>query len=336
MPARNAKDRLRAEPGSLPLEPREVPAGVIGLGLMGTSIIACLLAAGHPVVAVTRSLRKHRNTRRQVRSFLAGMVREGFLKESPTRIMPRFKVSEDFGDLREARLVIESIIENLAVKREVIAKTEAVVSPETVIGSNTSSLPITQLQAEARHPERILGIHWGEPAHVLRFLEIICGQATRLELAEWVAALARRWGKEPSLVRRDIRGFITNRIMYAMLREAFYLVREGYATIADVDRSFRNDYGFWATLAGPFRYMDLTGIPAYQAVMEGLFPELNCDTQVPALMREVVSSGARGIENAQGFYKYTPRQAKRWKRAFLEFSYEIRKLAAKYPEGFAD
>ena len=120
--------------------------------------------------------------------------------------------------------------------------------------------------------------------------------------------------------------------MYAMLREAFYLVEAGYATIADVDRSLRNDYGYWITFAGPFRFMDLTGIPAYAAVMKDLLPELNCSTEVPRLMRKVVQSGARGVSNAKGFYRYTPAQAKRWEKLFLEFSHEIRELAGKYPE----
>jgi 3-hydroxybutyryl-CoA dehydrogenase len=144
--------------------------------------------------------------------------------------------------------------------------------------------------------------------------------------------LARGWGKEPSLLRRDIRGFITNRIMYAMLREAFYLVESGYATIADVDRSLRNDLGYWITFAGPFRFMDLTGIPAYESVMQDLLPELCNEVRVPSLMKQVAASGARGVSNAKGFYSYTPAEAKRWERRFLKFTYEIRALAQKYPE----
>jgi 3-hydroxybutyryl-CoA dehydrogenase len=209
---------------------------------------------------------------------------------------------------------------------------EAVVSPEALIGSNTSALPVTELQRGAQHRERILGIHWAEPAHITRFMEIICGDQTRLECGERALQLAERWKKEPTLVRRDVRGFITNRIMYAMLREAFHLVEAGYATVEDVDRSCRNDYGVWITLAGPFRYMDLTGIPAYMAVMRDLLPDLDCSKEIPKLMRETVESGARGVQNAKGFYKYTPAEAQRWEKKFLKFSYDIRALAQKYHE----
>ncbi len=309
-----------------------ISAGVVGLGLMGTSIIACLLASGHTVVGVTRTLARHPHVAEDVLALLCQMVEEGILQSDPEQLIKRLSLSEDFKALSDCGLVVESIIENLETKKEALSRIEEAVHPGTLIGSNTSAIPVTILQAGTQHPERILGIHWAEPAHVTRFMEIICGQETRIDLAEKVVALARGWGKEPSLLRRDIRGFISNRIMYAMLREAFHLVESGYATIEDVDRSLRNDLGYWITFAGVFRFMDLTGIPAYAAVMKDLFPELNCDTKAPSLIEKLVQEGARGVSNAKGFYSYTPEEARRWEELFLEFTYEIRKLAAKYPE----
>ena len=316
--------------------PGETPAGLVGVGLMGTSIAACLLIAGHTVAAVEVDARKRRRARSAVLALIEGAKSEKLLKDDPSKVIKRLAVSGDYSALAGSRIVIESTLEDLPTKRQVIGKVEQTVEPETIIGSNTSAIPITKLQKGARHPERILGIHWGEPAHVLRFMEIICGKNTLPIYAERAMTLARCWGKEPSLVRRDIRGFITNRVMYAMLREAFHLVESGYATIADVDRSLRNDYGYWMTFAGPFRYMDLTGVPAYAAVMRGLFPELDCGKKVPRLMKKLVKSGARGVANAKGFYRYTPAQARRWEELFLKFSYEIRALAQKYPEDVGD
>ena len=327
----SAKTKRTASRASIRLEKAaDMPIGVVGLGLMGNSIIACLLAAGHPVVGVTRSLSKRRNTRRHLQSILRQMKREKLLSYDPAQVLKKLRITEDFADLRECQVVIETVLEDLQVKYEVFRKIEAIVSPETIIGSNTSALPVTLLQKGAGHPERFMGIHWGEPAHVLRFMEIICGDQTDLRFVERARALAERWGKEPSVVRRDVRGFLTNRCMYAMLREAFYLVESGYATIEDVDRSLRNDYGYWITLAGPFRFMDLTGVPAYMRVMEHLLPDLCCTKEVPKLMREVVDSGALGVANAKGFYKYTPQEARRWEKRFLRFTYDIRALAQKY------
>jgi 3-hydroxybutyryl-CoA dehydrogenase len=330
----SVKTKRKASRASIRLEKAaDMPVGVVGLGLMGNSIIACLLAAGHPVVGVTRSLSKRRNTRRHLQSILRQMKRQRLLSLDPAEVLTKLRITEDFADLRECQVVIETVLEDLQVKYEVFRKIEAAVSPETIIGSNTSALPVTLLQKGASHPERFMGIHWGEPAHVLRFMEIICGDQTDLHLVERAKALAERWGKEPSVVRRDVRGFLTNRCMYAMLREAFYLVEQGYATIEDVDRSLRNDYGYWITLAGPFRFMDLTGIPAYMRVMEHLLPDLCCTKEVPKLMRKVVDSGALGVANARGFYKYTPQEARRWQKRFLRFTYDIRALAQKYPKG---
>jgi len=310
----------------------EIPVGVVGLGLMGNSIMACLLAAGHPVVGVTRSLSKHRNTRRHLQSLLREMRHERLLSADPVRLLKNLRTTQDYADLTDCQVVIETVLEDMQVKYEVFRKIEAVVSPETIIGSNTSAIPVTLLQKGASHPERFVGIHWGEPAHVLRFMEIICGDKTDMRFVERARALAESWGKEPSVVRRDIRGFLTNRCMYALMREAFYLVESGYATIEDVDRSVRNDLGYWITLAGPFRFMDLTGVPAYGRVMKDLLPELCNSTEVPALMRKVVDAGGLGVSNAQGFYKYTPAQARRWEKRFREFAYDIRALAMKYAE----
>jgi 3-hydroxybutyryl-CoA dehydrogenase len=314
----------------------EIPVGVIGLGLMGTSIIACLLSSGHPVLAVTRNAQRRQSATDKVRELLEQLSCEGILKADPAELVCRFEITDSYADLADRHVVIESIIESLDAKKEALRKVEDVVSPGALIGSNTSAIPVTVLQTGTQHPERILGLHWAEPAHITRFMEIICGEHTLPEHAERAVALARGWGKEPTLVKRDVRGFITNRIFYAMLREAFHLVEAGYATPADVDRSLRNDLGYWITFAGPFRFMDLTGIPAYAAVMTDLFPDLDSRKDVPALMRKIVESGARGVQNAKGFYEYTPEQAERWEKLFLQFSYEIRALALRYPEGIGD
>jgi 3-hydroxyacyl-CoA dehydrogenase len=317
----------------LPGEPRSIPVGVVGLGLMGTSVATCLLAAGHPLAGVEIDVNKRRSARRRILNNLRQMKKEGLIRPDPQEVIGRLKVSEDYAILEVSRVVIECVFEDLDVKKEVLRRIEEAVSRQSLIGTNTSGIPVTVLQKGAHHPERIVGIHWAEPAHITRFMEIICGNETKPRYAELAAVLSRRWGKEPSVVKRDIRGFITNRCFYALLREAFYLVESGIATVADVDRSLRNDLGYWITLAGPFRFMDLTGIPAYAAVMRDLFPELSCTKKVPDLMDKVVKSGAKGVANAKGFYRYTHEEAERWEKLFMKFSYEIRALAQNYPEG---
>lgn len=304
--------------------------GTVGLGLMGSSIATCILAAGHEVTSLVKDLSIVDEARQRILTFLEQLHQEGILNERPEEVLKRHTITDDVANMAGHEVVIESIIENVDEKKSVYKKLETVLSPTAIIGSNTSAIPVTVLQSGLQHPERVLGIHWAEPAHITRFMEVICGKDSELEYAYKMVELAESWGKEPSLLKKDIRGFITNRIMYAMLREAFYLVENGYATMEDVDRSLRNDLGYWITFAGPFRFMDLTGIPAYLTVMKDLFPELSNATEAPAFMEDLVSAGAKGVSNAQGFYPYTPESAERWEEKFIEFSYDIRKLAKKY------
>lgn len=311
-------------------------AGVVGMGLMGTSIAACLLGAGHRVVCIEIDPEKRRTAPKRLLRLLSEAHASHLLVESEAALIERATISAEVSNLSDAQIVVESTVESVSVKRQVLKQIESAVKRRTLIGTNTSAIPVTDLQRGAQHPDRILGLHWAEPANVTRFMEVICGKETSPASAARAMRLARQWGKEPSLLRKDIRGFITNRIMYAMLREAFYLVEEGYATVADVDRSLRNDLGSWITFAGPFRFMDLTGIPPYATVMKDLLPDLNRSTGVPRLMKKVVNSGARGVSNASGFYRYTPAQAKRWEELFMAFSHEIRDVATRYPEDVGD
>ena len=314
----------------------KIRIGVVGLGLMGSSIVTCILAAGHEVTALTRNIERTDEARKRITNFLVQLQEEKMLKDDPGKILKNLTITDDYSLFTNHEIVIESIIENVDEKKQVFRQLEGILSSTAVIGTNTSAIPVTILQSGLKHPERLLGIHWGEPAHILRFLEVICGEKTDIRYAERIVTLAEEWGKEPSLVRRDIRGFITNRLMYSMMREAIYLVENGYATIEDIDRACRNDMGYWITFAGLFRFMDLTGIPAYLTVMKDLFPELNNSTKAPHFIDELVTSGAKGVSNAHGFYSYTKESAEKWEKLFIKFTYEIRKLAEKYPKNIGD
>jgi 3-hydroxybutyryl-CoA dehydrogenase len=309
----------------------KIPIATVGLGLMGSSIATCILAAGHRVTSLVRTMERAGEATRRITGFLEQLREEGLLQEDVVTAIERLTITDEVGCLAGHRVVIESVTENLEEKQKLFRTLETVLAPDAIIGSNTSAIPVSTLQDSLKHPERLFGIHWAEPAHITRFMEIICGARSDQALARQIVTLAEGWGKEPSLLKKDIRGFITNRIMYAMLREAFYLVENGYATVEDVDRSVRNDMGYWITFAGLFRFLDLTGIPAYLTVMKDLFPELDDSAEVPAMMEKLVASGARGVANARGFYPYTEETAAEWEKRFVDFTYDIRKLAEKYP-----
>lgn len=307
------------------------PVGLIGLGLMGRGIATCALANGLEVLAYNRSAKRAEQSLAHIAESLEELARRKIVPRARVRgWRKRFHLAESLAGLRASPFVIESVKEDLALKRRIYDEVEAAVSTRAVIASNTSSLPISVLQCGRRAPERFIGMHWGEPAQILRYLEVIPGERTSPRTVKATLRLAGVCGKEPTVLRKDIQGFVSNRLMYAMIREACHLVEAGIADIESVDRSFRNDIGYWATLAGPFRWMDLTGIPAYAAVMEGLLPELASTTEVPALMRRMAASGAEGVGNARGFYKYSKAGARRWQKAWVDFTYEVRRLADKY------
>ena len=310
---------------------QEISIGIVGLGLMGCSIVTCLLIAGHPVVAVAPIPDDLKYAEKRIREHLEKSIENGLIFSDTDSYFKNLIITEDYSQLAECRLVIECTIENIDIKESVYKKIEAVISTESLLTSNTSAIPISSLQKLTKHPERFLGLHWTEPAHTTRFLEIICGDDTDITNGEYLYQLSHKWGKEPILVRKDIAGFITNRLMYAMYREAISLVENGYATIEDVDRSCRNNAGYFMTFVGIFRWMDLTGVPAYHTVMKNLLPTLNNSTEVPELIDKVVREGGRGVANSQGFYDYAPGEAKLWEETFTEFTYEVRDLALRYP-----
>ncbi|ODT20706.1 MAG: 3-hydroxyacyl-CoA dehydrogenase [Kaistia sp. SCN 65-12] len=316
--------------------PRDTLVGIIGLGLMGKSIAACLLAAGHPVIGYDIDPARRDETLPAVRAMLDELSREGSLATSVDTLLQNLSIATEMQELAACRIAFEVVTEDLGAKREVFTALEGILAPDAIIASNTSAMPITMLQQGLRNPRRLFGVHWAEPAHLTRFLEIIAGDESAPALGGHLHTLAGHWGKEPTLVRRDIRGFVTNRIMYAMIREAFHIVETGAATVKDVDRSVRNDIGSWATLAGPFRWMDLTGIPAYGAVMTDLMSDLSNATELPRLMRETIAAGALGTANAKGFHEYTAETAQAWNEAFRRFSMDIRHLQQKYPEPRGD
>ncbi|MBS1575498.1 MAG: 3-hydroxyacyl-CoA dehydrogenase family protein [Bacteroidetes bacterium] len=312
-------------------KPGDIPVAVVGLGLMGCSICTCLLMAGHKVIAVAPIPADLDHAEKRIKEHLRRSKEEGLVTREPAEFLKNLVITEDYSQLKDTGLVIECTIENLDIKKTVYHKIESVISKEALLVSNTSAIPISILQQQTKLPDRFFGLHWAEPSHTSRFLEVICGEKSDVSKGESLYNLSHFWGKEPTLVRKDIRGFITNRLMYAMYREAFFLVENGYATVEDVDRACRNNAGYWMTLVGVFRWMDLTGVPAYHTVMKDLFPTLNNQTDMPKLIDDIVKDGGKGVSNAKGFYTYTEEEARLWEETFMEFSYEIRRLALKYP-----
>ncbi|MFC5409288.1 3-hydroxyacyl-CoA dehydrogenase family protein [Larkinella bovis] len=313
------------------IQTSEISVGVVGLGLMGSSIVAALLLAGHPVKAIAPLPTELADAPERILNQIKHGKEADLLTKSPEAYINQLTVSGDYSILSDCQLVLECVTERPAIKQTVYQKIADVVSTNAVIASNTSAIPISQLQQYVPNPERFLGIHWAEPAYMTRFMEITCGTLTSLERANWVFELAHYWKKEPTLLRKDIRGFVTNRLMYAIYREAFHLVETGAASMDDVDKAFRYDAGSWITMMGIFRRMDYTGLQDYPEIFRRIFPLLSNSDNVPELMRPLVDKQLRGTQSEQGLYDYTAEEAKEWDHAFAVFNKDIFQLAARYP-----
>jgi 3-hydroxybutyryl-CoA dehydrogenase len=308
------------------------PVGLVGFGLMGQGIATCLLSRGLSVRVYDSDRRTYARGQANIDAALAELVRRRLLKAAVRRKWrERLLCAASFDDFKPCPLVIESVPEDLELKHQLFRELEAIVTPRAILASNTSSLPISLLQSVLSKPARFVGMHWGVPTQLVPFFEVIPGNRTSPRTVKLAREFGIACGKDPIVLREDIRGFIGNRLMYAMMREACYLVESGVADIETVDRAFRHDIGWWSTFAGPFRWMDLTGIPAYAAVMEGLLPRLSNRKTVPEVMQKAVRDGLEGIGNGKGFYRYDKASIARWKKAWIEFTYDVKTLADKYP-----
>jgi len=215
--------------------------GVAGLGLLGRGIAACCLAHGWKVIAFTRRAETHATARSYIENAIGELVcRASFDASLLDDWEDRYHSVNSLADFASCDFVIETVTEDQEIKRKVFDEIEAAVGPEIAIASNTSAIPISTLQRDRRHPERFMGMHWAEPAHVTRFCELIRGELKSQVVFSATAELARQFGKKPCLVQKDVPGFIVNRIGYAMYREAAHLLEMGVADAETIDRSCRH------------------------------------------------------------------------------------------------
>ncbi len=300
--------------------------GIVGLGLMGRGIAACLLSREVRVVAYERDDQIRLDAKKHIALAIDQMIERKAISDAGAQWRQRLIDAKTISQLADCTFVIESVVEDLAIKNRVFDEIEAAVGASAPIASNTSALPITLLQKGRKNPQRFIGMHWAEPCHLTRFLEIVRGDETDDATAEAAMSLARLAGKDPALLKKDVEGFIANRLGYAMYREAFWLLESGVGDVETIDRAFHNAMSIWGNIAGPFRWMDLTGIPAYASVMQRLWPQLSCATEVPETMRKLVASGAKGISNGRGFYNYTPEEARLWEERLTENVWKVRQM----------
>jgi 3-hydroxybutyryl-CoA dehydrogenase len=230
--------------------------------------------------------------------------REASLEAARTRVgetaaRVRLTTSADEA-LDRAELVVETIVEEAEAKRAVLARAEALASPDAILTTNTSSLPLVALADVLRKPERLAGLHWLNPPELVELVEVVGGERTAPGTLETLAGWMEQLGKAPVIVRRDVPGFVANRLQYALLREAYALVDAGVCSFADVDRTLTHGLGArWAAI-GPFETMDLAGLDVHAAVAANLWPELANGTEPSPSIARALETGALGVKSGRG------------------------------------
>jgi 3-hydroxybutyryl-CoA dehydrogenase len=305
---------------------------VVGLGLLGRGIAACFLAHGFRVIGIDRNAGQHAEAREHLSLMIGELVDlGGFDPKLRDGWSDRYTSAQDFENVKECSFIVESVTEDIATKEAVFDELESRLSASIVIATNTSAIPISQLQQRRKVPARFVGMHWAEPAHATRFMELVRGAQTSDETLQVTAAMARRLGKEPCICQKDIPGVIVNRIGYAMYREALNILQSGVADAATIDTAMRNAYGLWASVCGPLRWIDITGGPAlYAKAMQHVVPSLSSSPQVPKQMQQLAAEGACGIANGKGFYNYTEAEARHWEELYRKHAWRVTKLQNEY------
>lgn len=277
---------------------------VMGSGLMGSGIAQVCAQAGIDVVLNDVSVQALDKAMKTIAWSVGKFAEKGRLSEDRETVMKRITATGDYAAGKDADLAIEAIFENMELKREIFKKLDLFCNPETLIASNTSSIPITELAAATLRPEKVLGIHFFSPVPMMQAVEVIKGVATSDETAQTGRDFVIKIGKEPIMVNRDIAGFVINRINFPSAIEAMNLVEQGVATVEDIDKGLRLASG---RKMGIFETGDMVGLDITYGAMMSIYQETgDARFYPPLLLRRKVKAGHLGRKTGKGWYTYNP------------------------------
>ena len=281
---------------------------VVGTGIMGAGIAAGFLARSVPVVILGRSKEKADACLDKAISLAKKIGVDG---DYATKDQADIKKQQVVGVLEEYQgwndciWVIETIAENLALKQEIFKYLDRVVPPNIPIGSNSSGFPISKIAEGLNTANRMMGAHYFMPAEVVPLVEIVMGQQTEIQFAEKACDLYRSIDKKPVLVKKDIPGFLANRIQHALMREALSLVQEGIATPEDIDDAVRYSFGFRYAAVGPMTQKEISGWDGMANAAKEIYPSLSNITTLPPKVVQMMAEGKTGMKAGEGFRKWS-------------------------------
>jgi 3-hydroxybutyryl-CoA dehydrogenase len=280
-------------------------AAIIGAGTMGLGVAECWIAAGVAVTLIDAAPEQTRLARARLAERVQKHAEAGLVDPAVSARVASMPVADDIASaVNDVDLVFEAVFERIDVKQRVLDTIEATARPTTVIASNTSSLPIDDLAAPLRHPQRFLGMHWFNPPEWTPGIELIPAQRTDPQAVEQARSFLQAIGKRPIVVASGP-GFVANRIQMALFREALACVEEGLASAEAVDEVVRSCFGFRLPFFGPLQIADMAGLDVYRDVFGILERGLGARFHVPATLDAQVDQGHYGTKTGTGFFHYT-------------------------------
>jgi 3-hydroxybutyryl-CoA dehydrogenase len=275
-------------------------AAVIGGGTMGADIALVLARAGSPTHVVEPDADRRTQLEEYLRSGLAEM---GRARQYANVALHGTLAAVPWS---QVEVVIEAVPEQLELKRALFADLERLSRADALLTSNSSGIPIGDIAAELKTCERMFGLHFFMPAHIVPLVEVVCSPASDPARADMLIAFMRAVGKVPVQVRKALPGFLANRLQHALMREAFALIDAGIASPEDVDAAVRFGFGFRFLAAGPILQKDLSGLDVHCATAATIYPSLAANAEPARVLRELVAVGRLGMKTGRGFYEWTP------------------------------
>lgn len=277
---------------------------IAGAGTMGASLAQIFAGHGLSVSLWNRSREGLGRAAALISSNQTALVDSGRLDEAASAALTaRINATTDEGCFSGAQFIIESIAENIEVKKAFFRGPAGYAPGDCVIVTNTSGLSVTELASAVYRPERFAGMHWINPPHLIPLVEVIKGEQTSETTADLVFNLALRLGKKP-IRAKDVPGFVLNRLQFAVLREALSLVESGAAGIEDIDGAMKYGLGFRYACLGPFETADLGGVDVFYKIACYLFADLENRGDAPEMLKDLYDSGSWGVKSGRGFYDY--------------------------------
>jgi 3-hydroxybutyryl-CoA dehydrogenase/5-formyl-3-hydroxy-2-methylpyridine 4-carboxylate dehydrogenase len=279
-------------------------AAIIGLGTMGPGIAATLARGGMSVTAYDASPDQRAKAAQNLALAQTVLGNLGVADKSNGA---QVRIAESLADcVKGADFVLETVPEKLDLKIDIFREVEKLVDQDCILASDTSGIPISKIQEGIAHPERLVGMHWSNPPHIIPMIEVVAGTKTAPAVVSWMVDVIKSIGLLPVVVKKDVPGFVENRVLYALLRECVDLVDQGVIDVEGLDTCVSWGIGYKLAVIGPMALLDMAGLDIYQAVGSYLNKELCNRADVSKYVTDRTAAGRLGIKTGGGIFDYTP------------------------------